>query len=133
MNSRSETPVCAGDGIRVMLAEDEDLMRTYIARMLKMRGYEVAPVANGREALDQFESFAPDIIITDLEMPVLDGMQLIETLREEHPDFPIIVVTAFSDEQHRAPGATMSLSKPILFHQLLAGIDRCLGRVPEGH
>jgi PleD family two-component response regulator len=67
--------------MRVLLVEDSSELRRLFARVLEGNGFEVCEAANGREALDCLPGFVPDVILTDLMMPVLDGFELIRRLR----------------------------------------------------
>ncbi len=107
------------DTITVLYVEDEEEVRNSIARALKRRVGNIITAANGQEGLDLFKKERPDIIVTDLEMPIMNGMTMIEKIREiSGNDYPIIVVTAYRDDEHYTPLANGYIYKPIHFDEL---------------
>jgi DNA-binding NtrC family response regulator len=101
---------------RLLIAEDEDRMRRLLGMLLSNSGHELELAADGQQAWEKFQQTPPDLLITDLRMPNMGGMELIERVRELDPDVPIIVITAFGSiesavEAMRA-GATDYITKP---------------------
>jgi two-component system sensor histidine kinase and response regulator WspE len=89
---------------RILLAEDSHITRQLVARSLAALGYEVAEAQNGRAALALFEAAAPDLVLTDIEMPEMDGIELIRRVRQRPTGqrLPIIVLSSRgSDEDKR--------------------------------
>ncbi len=86
--------------IRVLIAEDEGLLRSTLAELLaRERDIEVVAAApNGREALIEALAHRPHVVLTDLRMPRMDGLELIGHLREQLPEAAIVVLTAFDDD-----------------------------------
>ena len=82
---------------RVLVVDDEASARNGYERLLKQAGYVVDLAEEGNNALQVAAEHPPDVVITDVKMPGMDGMQLLEKLREQDPDLPVIVVTAFGD------------------------------------
>ena len=111
--------------MRVLLVEDSDPLRQLFARLLKGNGFEVREAANGREALDCLPNFVPDIVVTDLMMPVVDGFELIRQLRAMPTTavVPVVVMTAGeandTESEVRRAGAAEFLAKPFDFRTLL--------------
>lgn len=90
------------DKIRILMAEDEGLLRATLAELL---GREpdlaiVAAAANGRDALIEALGHRPDVVLTDLRMPRMDGIELIRELKEKLPAAAVVVLTAFDDDEH---------------------------------
>jgi len=110
---------------RVLLVEDAPILRYAFGRLLRLHGFEVMEANNGREALACLSKFRPQLIVTDLTMPVMDGVVLIERLRAdpETADVPVVAITAEATEQaeQRAKRAGVDdfLAKPIDFNTLL--------------
>lgn len=77
----------------VLIVDDENMIRRNLRALLEDLGYSVSEAANGREGLDVFDRERPDLVLTDLRMPVMDGLALIEVLREKSPETPIVVVS----------------------------------------
>lgn len=84
---------------RILVVDDEASARNALMRLLRHEGYEVVGAGNGREALDFLGTGSPDLVLLDLMMPELDGLELLEILHE-HPQWkalPVVVLTAMSD------------------------------------
>lgn len=80
--------------IRVLVVDDDPVFRTIVADYLGTRGYEVQEAGDGVEALDSIRQTAPDVVVTDLGMPRLDGLGLLRALSKSDPDLPAVVLTA---------------------------------------
>src|SRR5262245_47380473 len=80
---------------RILVVDDELNARTALAELLREEGYAVGTAADGFKALPKLEDFAPDVVVTDLKMPGLDGMGLMQKAREQDPERGVIVMTAF--------------------------------------
>jgi PAS domain S-box-containing protein len=78
---------------KVLIADDERLIRLNLRALLEDLGYQVAEAADGREGLDAFDRERPDLVLTDLRMPVMDGLSMIDALREKSPETPVIVIS----------------------------------------
>jgi two-component system, cell cycle response regulator len=91
---------------RILVVDDQALMREHMHRLLSREGYKLAYAANGREALDLSETFSPDLVLLDVRMPEMDGFEVCQRLRAnpETADMPIIMVTAFDDRDARLRG-----------------------------
>jgi len=79
---------------KVLIVDDELNMRLVLAAMLKKEGYTITSAADGREALQILKSNKMDVVVTDLKMPHLDGMELLHCITEQYPDVPVIMITA---------------------------------------
>ncbi|HSF41107.1 MAG TPA: response regulator [Thermoanaerobaculia bacterium] len=118
--------------VRVLLADDSVSVRKILGRMLARAGYDVTPAVDGEEARERLEEGAYDVLVTDLEMPRLNGYELIDWIRGRPAtaDLPVIVVTTRVDEKHRelarGHGATAYLPKPTqesVLLQTVAGVS----------
>lgn len=116
--------------IRVLIADDEPAARSALGEMLRDEGYEVQTAADGFKALGKIDGWTPDVLITDVKMPALGGIELMAKIRETSPDTAVIVMTAFGSVEGAVEaiklGADDYLSKPIHFPQLLIILDRVL-------
>ena len=79
---------------RILIAEDDRELRQLFSHVLAKHGYSVVGVSNGREALDEIESGYFDLIISDIMMPVMDGYELVRTLRDADNHTPVLMITA---------------------------------------
>ncbi len=81
-------------GARVLLVDDDDTFRRVMASELNRRGYNVVTVASGREAVDHTARISPDVILLDLRLPDIDGIDVLARIRESHPSAGVVVLTA---------------------------------------
>ncbi len=103
----------------VVYAEDDELIRQSITRIIRRRVKMIYAAENGKEGLDYTVEHNPDMVITDIEMPIMNGLELIQELRNTHgKDTPIIVVTAYQDAEHHSELADAYIYKPIESQQL---------------
>jgi DNA-binding NtrC family response regulator len=79
---------------KILIVDDELNMRLVLSAMLKKEGYEVASASDGREALQILKSSKIAVVVTDLKMPDIDGMELLNHISEQHPEIPVIMITA---------------------------------------
>lgn len=123
--------------IRILLAEDEDGMRTYLQRALEKQGYEVVAVDRGTAALPYLESETFDLLLSDIVMPEMDGIELAQRAQKLAPGMRVMFITGFAAVTLRAgsvvPQAKV-LSKPFHLKDLVAEVDRMfeLGDAREG-
>ena len=117
---------------RILVVDDEQSARSGLAKLLEQADYVVDTAADGKEALAIAAERPPEVVVTDLKMPEMDGMTLLEKLRESDRDLPVIVCTAFGDVSSAVgamrAGAADYLTKPIDFDALLVSIDRARER-----
>jgi len=116
--------------VRVLIAEDYELSRSLLKKLLEMRGYRVTTVSNGRGVLDEMKRQTFDIILMDVHMPEMDGLETTAEIRQQEqsgPPVPIVAVTADAffglREHYLAKGFAEYLSKPIQAEALFALID----------
>jgi PAS domain S-box-containing protein len=119
-------------GGHILLADDNPDMRSYVARLLQEQGYEVTAVRDGEAALAAVREHSPDLVLTDIMMPRLDGIGLLSALRENQDTstIPVILLSARAGEEERIEGlkhrADDYLTKPFSARELLAHIGACL-------
>lgn len=119
-------------GERILIVDDEENARTALAELLREEGYRVDTAADGIKALSKIEELAPDLLVTDLKMPGLGGLELLAKARERDPDCSVIVMTAFADvcvlAQATSLGAADCLTKPVNVEELMRVMERELER-----
>jgi two-component system cell cycle response regulator DivK len=129
-----------GNLAKILVVEDNALNIKLFCDLLAAHGHETEPVTDSRDALDAARKFKPDLVITDIQLPYVTGIELMEMLRADADlkDVPIMAVTAYAavgdDERIRAAGASAYVSKPISVMRFAETVDQLLegGRVVEG-
>jgi putative nucleotidyltransferase with HDIG domain len=114
----------------ILVVDDEEAIREVVSTMLESKGYHCTTVPNGRAAQDQVKRFTPDLVLSDMIMPEMDGIKLLEWMRQYDPEVPVIMVTAIHDiatalESIRR-GAYDYILKPFEKDQLFMGVGRAL-------
>jgi len=113
--------------IRILLAEDEEAMRTYLARALENAGYAVVAVDRGTEALPLLEAEHFDLLLSDIVMPEMDGIELAQRCNGMSPATKVMFITGFAAVTRKAsreqPRAKV-LSKPFHLKDLVMEVDR---------
>jgi two-component system, cell cycle response regulator CpdR len=117
---------------RVLLAEDEESVRLLVARALSQDGHEVVATVDGAEALDtlQNEHGRFDLLLTDIKMPVMDGLALALSAARDYPNLPIVLMTGYADQRERASGLDSLIvdviTKPFTLAELKLSIAAAL-------
>ena len=120
--------------IRILLAEDEDAMRAYLARALENAGYEVVAVDRGTEALPLLERERFDLLLSDIVMPEMDGIELAQRCAEVSPQTKVMFITGFAAVSLRASRETPQarvLSKPFHLRDLVLEVQRVFGQTTQ--
>lgn len=113
--------------IRILLAEDDQVMREYLTRALERSGYAVTAVDRGTEALPLLKSEHFDLLLTDIVMPEMDGIELAQKAGEVRPELKIMFITGFAAVTLKAGKAVPNarvLSKPFHLRDLVLEVDR---------
>lgn len=125
-------------GIRVMLVDDDEHVRRTIRRVLEKRGYEVVEEVDGHAALRHVAGDPPDLVISDVYMPEMDGVEFVMRLRETFPEVPIIAISGgglLSKEAVLGAAASLGaqtvLEKPVDAQDLLDAVELAVGS-PDG-
>ncbi|GMV17660.1 MAG: sigma-54-dependent Fis family transcriptional regulator [Polyangiaceae bacterium] len=117
---------------RILVVDDEPNARTALAEILKEEGYQVETAADGFKGLARAEEFSPDLVLSDLKMPGMDGVELLRKLRQHAAELPVVLMTAFGAVETAVSamreGASDYLTKPLNTDELVLVIDRALER-----
>ena len=120
----------------ILVAEDDESVRTFISRALQQRGHQVSPVEDGFEALEALSRESFDLLITDIVMPGLDGIDLALKASGEQPDMPILLMTGYSAERQRAHNLEELIfevvTKPFTLSGICEAAERALKGLEEG-
>jgi putative nucleotidyltransferase with HDIG domain len=114
----------------ILIVDDEEAIREVVSTMLEAKGYHCTAVQNGRLAQDEVKKCTPDLVLSDMIMPEMDGIKLLEWMRQYNPEVPVIMVTAIHDistalEAIRR-GAYDYILKPFEKDQLFLGVEHAL-------
>jgi DNA-binding NtrC family response regulator len=113
---------------RILVVDDEVNARTALAELLRDEGYDVETAADAFKALGKYESFSPHVVVTDLKMPGMDGIELVKKIRSSEDPAAVVVMTAFgavsSAVEAMRAGAAEYLTKPLNFDELLVVLDK---------
>jgi DNA-binding NtrC family response regulator len=114
----------------VLLVDDEDTIRLFLEKTLREEGYEALTAATGGEALELTRSELPDLILLDLKLPDISGLDVLQQIKESVPEVTVIMLTAFGDIETAVSamkrGAFDFVSKPVNLEQLLLSIEKGL-------
>ncbi len=101
---------------KILITEDEDSLRTFVARALRMDGHETVEAPDGAAGLDALEDGGFDLLLSDIRMPVMDGIELVHKASAAHPALKILLMTGYAEQRERADDLTTKIvdvvSKP---------------------
>jgi CheY-like chemotaxis protein len=111
--------------LNILYVEDESVTRMAVTRVLQKRVGKVFAAQNGKVGLELFKENNPDIVLTDLQMPVMDGWELISEIRKMSKDVPIIVISAYEYDNTEGQ-VSDSIVKPLIKETLFQKIEKCV-------
>jgi len=116
--------------INILVVDDEPLVRRSLSEFLTLEGYCVSTASNGREALEILKSYTADIVITDIKMPELTGIQLLQQIRLNYPDIAVIFITGYGSIENAVEamkeGAFDYITKPIIDNEIRIVLGRLI-------
>lgn len=117
---------------KILVVDDEHFVRDLLEKILRRQGYDVRAAAHGEAALAAVEAEVPDLVITDVVMPGIDGFELLRRLKALHPTLKVIVLTGFARRQSISDfmlyGADGYLSKPFQVAELVQAVEAATAR-----
>jgi YesN/AraC family two-component response regulator len=125
------------DPVSILLVEDEEAILKLLASILtsKFPGVVLSTASNGRTGLELFKSHLPDIVITDIKMPEMGGVQMADKIRAIKPDTKFIILTGDSGksvhQDSKGFGFDHYIMKPVVFGVLFAAIEQCLAGIAQ--
>lgn len=126
--SSTLTPLLELREISILLAEDDTSIRTHVSRILSPVCRELFTAANGRDALELFRTEMPDLVITDISMPALNGLDLARQIKLERPHVPVIIISSHGDSDHLMQAISLHLegylTKPLNVQKLFACLQQ---------
>jgi CheY-like chemotaxis protein len=123
-------------GSRILVVDDDPVTRRVLSSVLERANYDVMASTDGHEALTELAAARIDLVITDREMPAMDGMELLRAVRQSprHGGVPVIMLTGITletaSDEADAEGASAFLTKPVSSRELLETVERLLRDVP---
>ena len=116
---------------RILLVDDEPSIRAALTRALERDGHQVLAASDGRQALEIATRESPELVVTDIRMPVMDGLELLRHLGQLEPPIPVVIMSAYASPEATAEakrlGAYAVLAKPFKLPELRAAVQRALG------
>ncbi len=116
---------------RVLIVDDQESMRDMLADLLDMMGHEPESVEGAHQALERLQNENIDLVITDLNMPEMDGMELMKRIKERTPQLPVIVITGYgtfhTEKQVLTHGADGYIPKPCTIVRVQETVNAALG------
>ncbi|GGH38209.1 response regulator transcription factor [Microbacterium album] len=137
--SASPAPLLRADGtpVRVLVVDDEQMLTDLLSMALKMEGWEVRTAGSGFEALSAVKEFRPDALVLDIMMPDLDGMSVLQRLRQSGDDVPVLFLTAKDAVSDRVAGLTAGgddyVTKPFSLEEVVARLRALMRRAGSVH
>jgi DNA-binding NtrC family response regulator len=116
---------------RILVVDDQESMRDMLADLLDMMGYESCTVESGSQALEKLIASEIDLVITDLNMPEMDGLGLMKRIKARSPGMPVIVITGYgtfnTERQVLSDGADGYIPKPCTINRVQETVNTALG------
>jgi len=130
MRNQRELETGLGNGARILVVDDEETMLQSLSKLLTLMGFETETADSGEKALDVLRQQTVDVVITDINMPGMSGMELLKRVKKKDPHLPVIIITGFGIDQarelaekHNADGF---LPKPFKMNDMKLMIDKVL-------
>jgi CheY-like chemotaxis protein len=119
---------------RILVADDEPAVRELFASTLREAGFDVTAAGSGKETLKLLKKLKFRLLILDLNMPDIDGFDVLKEVRQTHPGVPVIVISGYLDgallDAAQCLGATVAIAKATATRQLVATVKKLLGELP---
>jgi YesN/AraC family two-component response regulator len=121
--------------LSIMHVEDDTSVRESLMRFLKRRFDTIFTAKDGQEGLEMYKAKRPDIVITDIQMPVMDGIEMAKKILELNPDAVIVITTAFNEKPYIDKASEIGifeyLKKPVVKEDLTLTLRKCAERIQK--
>lgn len=115
--------------LAILYVEDEESIREEMVEILELDFENIFVAKNGQEGFEMYTKYLPDLIITDIQMPLIDGITMSKKILSQNPEAKIIMITAFNEDsfmnEAKSIGIQEYVNKPIDINKLFESIDRC--------
>ena len=134
----TSSPACGEPMARILIAEDEDALRSLCARALASDGHEVVAAGNGSEECETLarEHGRFDLLLTDIRMPIMDGIALALAAARDYPDLSILMMTGYADQRERAHGLDAIIhdviAKPFTLADIRGAVNEAIAARARG-
>ncbi len=132
MDASTDNATGAADPIRVLVVDDEPALTDVVGTVLRYEGWQVRTAGSGSQALTEFSSFSPDVVVLDVMLPDLDGFEVLQRLRSNGVQTPVLFLTARDATEDRVRGLTLGgddyVVKPFSLEELVARLHALLRR-----
>ncbi len=115
---------------KILITEDEDALRSFVARALRLDGHETHEAADGEQGLEKLQETSFDLLLSDIRMPVMDGIELAHRAAESFPTMRILLMTGYAEQRERADDLATKIvdvvSKPFALPDIRKAVARAL-------
>lgn len=115
---------------RILITEDEDSLRSFVARALRLDGHETVEACDGAEGLEMLGEGSIDLLLSDIRMPVMDGIELAHRASEQFPGLKILLMTGYAEQRERADDLAVKIvdvvSKPFTLPDIRMAVAQAL-------
>lgn len=120
----------------LLIVDDEAMIRNLLEKILSKEGYKILTAKDGLEALEVMESSKVDIVISDMKMPRMNGLELLKRIKKERPDIGVVIMTGYGDtytvKDALLLGADEYITKPFKSYEMLMIVERTYWRILAG-
>lgn len=120
---------------KILITEDEDSLRMFVARALRLDGHETHEAGDGAEGLEKLDESQFDLLLSDIRMPVMDGIELAHQAAARHPGLKILLMTGYADQRERADDLAEKIidvvEKPFALPDIRKAVARALAESPR--
>jgi two-component system, cell cycle response regulator CpdR len=117
---------------KILITEDESALRTFVARALRLDGHETHEAGDGAEGLEILAEENFDLLLSDIRMPVMDGIELAHQAAARHPDMKILLMTGYAEQRERADDLSAKIVDVVQKPFALPDIRRAVARALAG-
>ncbi|NTJ43625.1 response regulator [Agrobacterium larrymoorei] len=119
---------------KILITEDEDALRTFVARALRLDGHETHEAADGEQGFEKLNEQEFDLLLSDIRMPVMDGIELAHRASTQFPGLKILLMTGYAEQRERADDLVAKIidvvPKPFALPDIRLAVARALASVP---
>lgn len=130
MHGSTEKPMA-----KILITEDEDSLRSFVARALRLDGHETQEAADGAEGLQLLEEGQYDLLLSDIRMPVMDGIELAHRAADQFPNLRILLMTGYAEQRERADDLMAKIvdvvDKPFALPDIRRAVAQALSVAPK--